>query len=494
MITIIYENILNNQDVRKNLITLRQELKEKENKALFLELLKGDYTLFNQLLASEDAKTRRNTALIMGELALPELMQPVYEAYEKEDKLFVKADYLVALRHFEYTPFLPDLRDRLEHLTTTTFEETSMKHVNEEIRILTELIVAVEKPRAHTFTGYDVPSELLLLTNRDHKEVTLGQIQGGAAKVFNAGVAVRTDDLNEILNIRTYTDMFFRLNGVNKIENDPIIGATTIVQGGLLNFLNIRHEEGAPYYFRIEIKSKMELDKKSTFAKKMAAEIEKQSQRELINSTSNYEVEIRLVENTEGQFNVLLKLYTIKDRRFEYRKNTVAASIQPAQAALVAELAKKYLREDAQVLDPFCGVGTMLIERNKVVPAKVMYGVDLFGEAIDKAIENSILDDTDIYFITRDFFDFTHRYLFDEIFTNMPARMGRKTQEDMEDLYNRFFNKAAAMLSEKAIMVMYSRDPYLVQEGVKKRDYYTILEEHLISKKEDAYVYILQVN
>ncbi len=52
----------------------------------------------------------------------------------------------------------------------------------------------------------------------------------------------------------------------------------------------------------------------------------------------------------------------------------------------ITQLAKDYLKEEAQVLDPFCGVGTMLIERNQVKKAKVMYGVDLYGEAIDGAI------------------------------------------------------------------------------------------------------------
>lgn len=494
MIKSIYEKILNKEDVRKNLIALRQELKDKGNEKIFKDLLNGDYTLFFELLESEDAKTRRNAALIMGELAIQEFMLPLYEAYEKETKLFVKADYLVALRHLDYAPLLPSLKEHLEILTTTEFEETTLKHINEEIRILTELIVAIEKPITHTFIGYNVLSDVILLTNREHQQVTLNQIHEGTAKSFNAGVVVRTRDLNEILNIRTYSDLFFKLNNLGSLENDPVVAGTALIEAGLVAFLNQRHEEKAPYYFRIEIKSKMELDKKSAFAKKMAAEIERKSERNLINSTSNYEIEIRLIENKEGRFNVLLKLYTLKDYRFDYRKNTVAASIQPSHAALIAELAKDYLRKDAQVLDPFCGVGTMLIERNKVVSTDIMYGVDIFGEAIDKAIENSILDDTDIYFINRDFFDFTHKYQFDEIFTNMPTCIGRKSEEDIALIYERFFTKAITLMGDNGIIVMYTRNPEFVQRGVQKHEAYTLLEEHLISKKENAYLYILQVN
>jgi len=493
MIRDIYQNIVKEQDVRKNLIELRRELKEENNKTAFLYYLAGDYSVLYALLEAEDAKVRKNVALIMGELAIPEFMSKLYEAYQKEDKLFIKSDYLTAIRHFDYHSLLETFKQRLDFLTSNTFEETNIKHINEEIRILTDMLIVMDTPSMHQFTGYAEMSEVLLLTNREHKKVTLGQINIGLAKEFDAGVAVRTRDLNEILNIRTYTDLLFRLNNVGKVENTPKASANAIYEGGLLDFLNVRHKGSAPYYFRIEIKSKMPLDKKSIFVKKMASELEHLSERQLINSTSNYEFEIRLVESTEGLFNVLIKLYTIKDQRFSYRKNAVAASINPVNAALIAALSKDYLKEGAQVLDPFCGVGTMLIERNKLISASPMYGIDIFGPAIDKAIENAKIDHTVINFINRDFFDFKHDYLFDEIFTNMPARGGRKTEEEAELLYDRFFEKALEVLKDEAIIVMYTRDKFLVQRSIENREQYTVMEQYEISKKEDAHVYILKV-
>ena len=92
----------------------------------------------------------------------------------------------------------------------------------------------------------------------------------------------------------------------------------------------------------------------------------------------------------------------------------------------------------AQIMDPFCGVGTMLIERNKLVPAREMYGIDLFGEAIAKARENTQNAGGRIWYINRDFFDFTHDYKFDEIITDMPPR-GKKTKEEQDAFYARFF-------------------------------------------------------
>ena len=239
----------------------------------------------------------------------------------------------------------------------------------------------------------------------------------------------------------------------------------------------------------------MALDKRSTFTKRLASELERVSNRQLINSTSHYEFEIRLIENKEGRFNVLLKLFTIEDKRFSYRKKTLAVSIAPSIAALTMQLAKPYLKEEAQVLDPFCGVGTMLIERQKVGKAKVLYGVDIYGEAIDHAIENANWASADIYLINRDFFDFTHKYLFDELITNMPTAIGRKTQGEIIELYALFFQKAHTMMGANSVMVLYSRDKSLVERGITSNALvYRLEQEYIISKKEESYVFVIRIN
>ncbi|PHV69973.1 RNA methyltransferase [Sporanaerobium hydrogeniformans] len=493
MIRETYEKIVRQEDIRKNLIQLRQELKV-EGVAPLLYYLGGNYQLLSSLLEHEDAKVRKNVALIMGELRSPELREYLWKAYQKEEKLFVKADYLSALSGFNYSSLVGNLKERLTFLTENKWEEASLKHINEEKRALTKMILDLEQPDKHTFTGNEILSDLLLLTNRDHREITLEQIKKGQAKVFNAGVVVRTKDLNEIFEIRTYSDLLFRLKEVAKVDDDPALAAQALIKGGLVAFLKERHKEPAPFYFRLELKTQRSLDKKSIFAKKMAEELERLSNRELINSTSNYEIEIRLIESKDEDWNVLLKLYTLIDERFSYRKEAIAASIQPVHAALITRLAKPYLKEKATVLDPFCGVGTMLIERQKLVEAENMYGIDSFGEAILKAAQNSALAGCNIHFINKNFFDFTHKYLVDEIFTNMPTVTGRKTEEEIKGLYKSFFSKALEFLKQEAIIVLYTRNKEFVEEEVMKRKAYSIREMYPISKKENAYLYILQVH
>ena len=73
-----------------------------------------------------------------------------------------------------------------------------------------------------------------------------------------------------------------------------------------------------------------------------------------MNTTSGYELEIRLVAGKDGKFVPLLKLSTIPDWKFSYRKRSASTSIAPVNAALIMKLSEPYLKENARVLDPFC--------------------------------------------------------------------------------------------------------------------------------------------
>lgn len=491
MVRDIYSNIVNHIEVRQNLIALKREIKDEDNKRALLFQIGSDYNVLYGLLKEEEPKVRKNTALIMGELGINQFLEPLYKAFQEEQQMFVKSSYLVAMSKLDYRPYLEELKAYLEHLTTSEYEESNKKHINEEIRILTDMILMMERPTIHKFKGYNEMADIVLLTNRNHKDITLKQISVDTKKTFNAGVITKTNDINEILAIRTYTELLFMLKGISALEANETKIAEAILQSNLLDFMNKMHEGKAPYYFRIELKSRMELDKKSAMAKKVASELEHLSNRNFINTTSNYEFEIRLIENKNNLYNVLLKLYTIEDKRFTYRKNTIAASISPVNAALCVQLAKDYMLEDGQILDPFCGVGTMLIERNKVVKAHPMYGLDTFAEAVDKARENAELDHSIIHFINRDFFDFKHKYMFDEIITNMPFTIGKKEEKEIEILYKRFFDKVPEVLKQGGIMILHTRNEEYIQRYAKKSSF-KIEKRYELSKVEGTYLYIIR--
>ena len=211
----------------------------------------------------------------------------------------------------------------------------------------------------------------------------------------------------------------------------------------------------------------------------------------LVNAPSDYEIELRLLEKRDGGYACFLKLLSIAPGRFAYRKNAVAASIHPATAAMLVALAEPYLKENAQILDPFCGVGTMLIERDIRVPAREKYGIDIFGEAIRGARENASYAGEKINFINRDYFDFTHAYLFDEIITNMPVR-GRKSKEETDAFYGRFFEKSAGLLKADGILVIYSNEQGFIRKQLRIRNDYRLLAEQCIREKDQFYLFVIQ--
>ena len=143
-------------------------------------------------------------------------------------------------------------------------------------------------------------------------------------------------------------------------------------------------------------------------------------------------------------------------------------------------------------MDPFCGVGTMLIERNKAVPAREMYATDIFGEAIELGRQNAQLAGCVIHFIHRDYFDFRHDYKFDEIITNMPLR-GKKTKEEMDRLYADFFSKSLEILDREATIVMYTNEVGFVKKQLRLHPEYRLLQETCMQSKTGFYLLIMGV-
>lgn len=482
--------IIGGVDVRQNLSKLRKEIKDDDQRVALLYQIGVQYDLFRELLTNEDPKVRKNTALLIGDLGIQKLIQDLYDAYQKEDTLFVKSSYLTAMKELDYRAYMPQLKACLEKYQNMDIEESNQKHISEEMKVISDMIIMLEGIKAHKFKGYEESNDVVLLTNRNHINVTLEQLSTNKVKSFTAGVMARTTDLQEVLNIRTYSELLFMIPGMTTCPKDPVDAAKTMLQAKIVDYLLKRHSGKAPFYFRIELKSKMELSKKSAFTKKMASELERRSNRELINSTSNYEIELRLIENKEGTLNVLVKLYTLLDHRFAYRKEVEPTSLKPVNAALTVELVKEYLKEDAQVLDPFCGVGTMLIERHKLVKANTMYGIDRLESAIEKAKVNTQAARQIIHYINKDFFEFSHDYLFDEMITDMPMVIGRKSEDEIYEVYERFFRKAKSVLKEDGVIIMYSHNREFVRK-LAPIHRIRIEKEYEISMKEGTYVFVL---
>ena len=491
MIEQILEKLNQQEEIRESLIQLRAEIKDENQKERLLENDSFDPIILMDFLSDEDPKVRKNAALILGELEIEQSVNAIFHAYQKETTRFVKADYLQALSMLPYASLIDDIQARYEELATQMPDEESKKHIFEEMQGLQKLIFDLNQREKNKFTELAEPVELFVLTNRHHREITASQLPDGKKMLAGTGIRMTSSQIQEILQIRTVEELLFPIKGCNKTDQNPALVAKSIVDSGILDFLESCHQKPAPFYFRIGMMGGMPLEHRSSFTKRAAQEIELLSGQKLRNSTSNYDIEFRCIPNREGGFQVFLKLYTIHDGRFSYRKESVATSLKPQTAALVAYLAKSYLKKDGQILDPFCGVGTLLLERMKCVSAKEVYGVDIYGEAIEKARINSSEIGPNIHYINRDYYDFEHDYYFDEIITELPMR-GRMTKDELDQTFQMFFDKSREMLKDNGIIIVCSNEVGLIKKYLRLNKDYHILEDFILDEKQDFHEYVIK--
>ncbi len=493
-----YENICAGREVRQNLIELRSATKEEADRRLLAALLDGDFSVLTGLLRSEDPKVRKNAALLLGTMETEDLLPILYDAYLREETLYVRADYLKAISRLDYRPLAEELSARLAQLCSVqdwTAEE--WKHISEEIRILQEMVLHCRGVRQHRlFVGREKET-VILLTNRRFRKATAEQIRRGKITMLAGGLRVEDASLKEVLPIRTFSELLFPLDTEELPSEEPEKCGVRLADPVLCLTDRIYNGAGA-FLFRLELRCGREQanapfseDHKGAYIRKLTDAIERASQMRLINSVSSYEFEIRLVLRADGSYVAMMKPAPSFDARFSYHRESVAASIAPANAALAGYLCRSWMKEGAQVLDPFCGVGTMLIERDRVVKAGDMYGVDLYGEAIEKARRNTQRAGCRIHYVHRDFFSFRHAYPFDEIFTDMPVKTGDGTKRELRQLYHRFFETAPALLKDEAILILYTSDPNYVVESVRAGKDYRIERSFLFNEKKGTTVYVI---
>ncbi len=493
----LYQNILDGNEIRGSLISIREKIKDESLRRKFMYLLGGDFSSLAGLLSDEDPKVRRSAALILGMTEDEDVLPALVDAWKREKTLFVREDYLKAMENLNYESCLPELRKRLAEIDEGNADEETARdplwdnstHLAGEGSRIRKMLERYEKKRNHTFSEFDPAPDLILICNRCQVSATAAQITSGEVKAMNGAVHVRRGNLKELAKIRTWSECLFPIPGARPVPADERKAAEKLHEMKLYGFLKYLHggEEG-PYRYRVELKGRKELkDRKGEFIRGFCARLDMLEKGKLQNSDSDYEAELRLIERSDGTLAPMLKLYTLRDSRFLYRKKSTAQSMSPVNAALVVRLALPYLREHAQVLDPFCGTGTLLIERELISPSGTCYGIDKFGDAILKARENTGKIGH-VNYINRDFFDFTHDHLFDELITELP-----ETEPGREEMFmEHFLRYAGEFLADRAEVIVVTRNPKVFERTAKGQQDYVLQEKFLLNERLQMTEFIYQ--
>lgn len=490
------ENIKKGIEIRSNLIQLKEWLKEASDVDAFLQSVNVKF--FRKLLKHDDAKVRKNIVQIIGMCDLESLVDEVYDAYEQEEVCYVRPEYLKVLKNFPMKEYVSKLQERQQELEQKQDYGENEKHVAAELRELNRILKDYGVRSQHRFDAKNVISMMILttLTGREKyvkKEVESVLVDGRVAAI-RGGVKIETDDYENLFKIRSFQELLFVVPGCQQLHGNCEEIAEQILDAGFLDYIRQRMTQpNAAFSFRFDVRGKIEAEEKRTMMKRISSKLEICSKHQLVNDASDYEIELRLLKRKDqDSYRLFLKIMLLEDRRFRYRTHSVATSVPPYVAALCMQIAAPYTKGRGQVLDPFCGVGTMLIEKNYQEHCHSIYGVDIFKNAIDWAQEHTEKARMDIHYIQKDMKDFSHKYAFDLLVTDLPVCSSASKYDEMERLYECFFEKCLEWLENKAVLVIYSQMPELFERVYKKQSRFKMLLETDMYKEGKTKLYILK--
>lgn len=164
-----------------------------------------------------------------------------------------------------------------------------------------------------------------------------------------------------------------------------------------------------------------------------------------------------------------------------YRKVTFPYSINPAIAYAMNQLAG--LGEKDRILDPFCGAGTILIERQLLKPC-ICIGVDIDPRALAAAKLNSEAAGVTIEFKHGDIREknFPDNY-FTKIISNLPFGIHSGSREKNIELYRFLADRAIDWLKSGGKAIFITNAKGLLRNSFTFNPNWQLISEDQISVK-----------
>ena len=412
----------------------------KENIALRLN---DERSALYNALQNDASKMRKNAARLCGALANPADEKALIEALEKEDTRYVRPSLILALGAVGGEA-------ATQTLVNYVVEPGDPKHMSAEKEALTMARARCIHVEKHSFKAPQKAVDLELRAPKwlsDELAWELRQKGFAPRRSFTEAVTLKTANIEELFKVRSFFEILFPLG---KCERS--MAAIAEAAAPFAPLLESCHEGKPPFAYRIEIRGS--IADRAAMTKGLAAMLDGEK---LHNAPSGYEAELRVEFGTKN-VKLYAKLYTLKDTRFDYRKETLPASIHPATAAAVIRSARAYMRPDARVLDVCCGSGTMLFERERFIPCAGLTGVDIAHKAIDAARENAKAGESRAKFVVNDCLRFNADRPYDEIISNLPFGNRVGTHDENETLYAGILERIPAWLKKDGVALLYTME------------------------------------
>ena len=479
------QTAVSNETLRQNLLALREQIQDAESLDIFQEELALNDHLLVACTQNEDPKIRRLACQLLAKTENDQYYPLLRDTYLHETQLFVRPGMLKCLESFDLTEDLTTLEQREKEMTTLLAGENA-KHYTQELRILRQLLKPYRQLACHTFTGLIKEVPVVLSTYQGHQERLMDEMTGYETKKVALGVQVRTQDVEALFAYRLFNALYF------PVLKLPDFKLTTLVDGLskplILSFLDSCHQGEKSYRFRLHAHDHEQL-------REVAEKLEIASQGRLVNQPSDYEIEFYLHENKQGACVVYLRLMTIKDPRFTYRKAVSSSSLAPETAALINSYVLDYASLKGEILDPVCNDGVLLIERAMVDTPRFMLGLAKSEDILNKARYNADQAHAPVQFVGRPLATFTHRRSFDEILSALPTGTSQQDLEETREIYVTLFRRMPDFLKVGGKAFLYTTEHRWMKE---------LLDDHaascqlvkririIHSKIRSGYLYIIE--
>ncbi|MEI3408309.1 MAG: methyltransferase domain-containing protein [Christensenellales bacterium] len=429
------------------------------------------------LASDASPKLRRNAARLIGLFTKDEADAQLLIARLKcEDTRFVRPSLLFALGAVggesaqraldEYTPAPPA-------------DETEQKHYLEECEALKQARAAAMKHEKHIFRGLDKVYEIELTAPDRLTEQLKAELEDFDIEAFDVrrnSLKVNTDDYIGLFEARCFSEALIPIDMKVDLTAEAV---SSCAKPFMLDFMRKTHEGEPPYRYRIEITGDLPGDINRSELKKAIRDLT--DDKTLVNAPADYEIELRIAASVSSA-RLYLKLFTVRDERFPYRKEMLPASMNPAAAAAVLRFASDYLTVNARVIDPCCGSGTLLFERGMLSPCASLTGVDISHKAIDCARVNAeaaakTCGITQAKFICNDIMRFESKRPYDELICNLPFGNRVGNHSSCERLYEGLLDRMGLLVKKGGIAVLYTMEFTLLKNLIRERRNIEILKQ-----------------
>ncbi len=394
----------------------------------------------DSLISIDDDKARKVAFALIGQCAAQECAEKLCKALNEEKTRFVRPSIILALGNTD---------EPNKYLAGYTIEPGEKKHTMEESNALKKALAKTVKPRENI--SFNLPKTASVTFIKQSALVSELDEKGIAYK--KRGERIIEIAYSALSSLRCYDEALYYLGSLKDFKEIAIKLGEMGCRG-----LSYRIETG-----------KYPPQQRTSVINRISSALADYGYHD---NPSVYSFEIRAFRN-----GTLFAVLPSKDR-FPYRVKTISASINPVTAASVMQVCKQYFNKESDVLDPFCGSATMLIERSLAMQCKSLVGVDKSTVAIRAALSNRKASGLDISLIKKDILEFDSMQ-FDEIISNMPFGNRVSGHEENKLLYRQFIKKLDSLLSKNGTAMLYTQEKKLLRENIQKHSGFTIISEEI---------------